>query len=107
MTATKKATTTAKAARGTKPAKPRTDAAPPAKPPTKRTRGPSSATAGISEKILLNQGEAARLISVSVSTLETLLLRGDIRGLHVGVRHLVPRISLDAWVAKLLEEQTA
>lgn len=96
MAATKKAPSPKPHAR--KPA-----AVAPASAPVKRSK--ALALAGISEKILLSQEHAAALIDISVRTLQTMLLRGEIQGLRVGGRHMVPRTSLDAWLARQISEQ--
>lgn len=56
------------------------------------------------EPLLLRVTEAARLLSVSRSTLYELLVAGELRSIKVGRVMLIPRSEVDAWVARKLQE---
>jgi excisionase family DNA binding protein len=43
-----------------------------------------------SEKLAVNRVEAARLLSISLRTLDSLLARGELRGRRVGRRIVLP-----------------
>ncbi len=60
---------------------------------------------GTNKRILLNVGEAAQRLGIGRSKFYQELLSGRCQSVTVGKRRLIPVISLDAYVARLITEQ--
>ena len=52
------------------------------------------------DKLAVNRFEAARLLSISLRTLDTLLARGELRGRRVGRRIVFPLEELQRFLRK-------
>ncbi|KAA1376113.1 helix-turn-helix transcriptional regulator [Aeromicrobium fastidiosum] len=52
------------------------------------------------ETTLVTQAEAARLLSISRTTLHRLVKAGELQQVHLGRRALVVRTSIDALIAR-------
>jgi len=52
------------------------------------------------EKLAVNRFEAARLLSISLRTLDSLLARGELRGRRVGRRVLFPMEELQRFLKR-------
>lgn len=55
--------------------------------------------------LLLTIDEAARLLSVSKRTAETLIARGNLASVRVGRCRRVARVAVESFVAELVEDQ--
>lgn len=57
-------------------------------------------------KLAYSPEEACRMLSIGRTVLFDLLRRGDITSVKVGRRRLIPAASLDAYLARLVADQT-
>ena len=60
----------------------------------------------MSEPLLMDVDEAARMMGIGRSLLYRRLLSGEIRSVKVGRRRLVPKAAIKAYVDQLQAEQT-
>ena len=57
------------------------------------------------DSLLLDLEEAAAHLRIRRSLLYNLLARGDLKGLKIGRRRLISRAEIEAYIARLQEEQ--
>ena len=65
-----------------------------------RLRGQPENLLTVSDKVLVSKREAARLLSLSIRTIEALITRKELVARRVGRRVLVPRTSLESFAKR-------
>lgn len=62
--------------------------------------------ARMSDQLLLTMVEAAKQLSMGRTSLYSLVMRGEIESVTIGRSRRIPRQSLDAYVARLVTDQS-
>ena len=58
----------------------------------------------VSEPLLLRVEEAARMLSLSRTTVYLLLESGQLPSIKCGTARRIPRVALDEWISRQLQE---
>jgi excisionase family DNA binding protein len=77
----------------------------PKQPQQQPERGKEAAMSEAQTPLVLRRQEAARMLSVSLTTIDRAISRGDLVAKKYGTRTLVPRVEIERYLEKMAQKK--